>query len=504
MAARAYSRRHGYAFYDDVPPLSGRPACWSKLTVLAKALERHEWVFWVDADAVAQPGATALEPLIPASGDLVCEDPATFLAWLGLDPATGRKLQPVHTAVFGLRRSVWSQNLIAAAWARDEWISTAEPWNGVGEQEAINAVLKRAPALTLRLRYVTGLQAPPALIGPETRFVHFYADRAQARWPRGACEAVLAHYADMIAAQGSAAVAMPPLMLVHWCAIQLSGAADLTDRGGAGTVRLFSRGARCRDAGVRGGRQGGPCMITVVECSAGQAAAADIILLHGIDGDPVTSWAQVGERPVFADRLAARFPDACVRSLGYPAALATFRATPGLDLAGVAGHVAATFTTLLTAQRPLVIVGFCLGGMVAAMALRQLEQAGPLPRTLLFLLDVPLLPAVGEDPFPQVSIALGLTPAAMQSSTDWLRSSIVDGSISAVSILTEEPGWMEPYGRDALSPPASMYRVPGDHLGMVRVNHMEELCTLRHVTAEAAAFLAPQLDTRKSLSRRGR
>jgi len=243
-------------------------------------------------------------------------------------------------------------------------------------------------------------------------------------------------------------------------------------------------------------------MITVVECSAGTAAAADIILLHGIDGDPVTSWAQSSERPVFADRLAARFPDARVRSLGYPAALPTFRATPGLDLAVVADHVAATFKTLLAAQRPLVIVGFCLGGLVAAMALRRFEEEDRLPRTLLFLLDVPLLPAIGEDPFPQVSVALGLTPAAMQATTGWLRSRVAGGSISAVSILTEEPGWMEPYGRDALSPPAPMYRVRGDHLGMVRASHGEELCTLRHVTAEAAAFLAPRLDTCEGPSRR--
>jgi len=227
-AARRYADRHGYAFYDDPPDLADRPACWGKLVALAAALERHAWAFWVDADAVAQPGAASLAPLIPARGDLVCEDPAHFLCWLGLEADAGRRLQPVHSAVFGLRRGAWSQRLLASAWSRREWITSAEPWNGIGEQEAINAVLKRTPAHASALHYVGGLQAPPALANQTTRFVHFYGDRARPRWPQDASRAVLARYAQ---AMVDGAPEAAPLPLVHWCAIQATSATGLPDRG---------------------------------------------------------------------------------------------------------------------------------------------------------------------------------------------------------------------------------------------------------------------------------
>jgi len=228
-AARSYAARHGYAFYDDAPSVGDRPACWGKLLALKAALERHQWAFWVDADAVAQHERRRVLDGIPATGDLVCEDPGTFLRWLGLDPATGRRLQPVHSAVFGLRRGRWWCDLLAAAWDRREWIAPGEPWNGLGEQEAINAVLKRAPGLVAALRYVDGLQAPPALVTPATRFVHFYGDRAAPRWGEAESRGVLAHYAQEVAA---GLPSSQPLALVHWCAIQASTAADARARGG--------------------------------------------------------------------------------------------------------------------------------------------------------------------------------------------------------------------------------------------------------------------------------
>jgi len=231
-------------------------------------------------------------------------------------------------------------------------------------------------------------------------------------------------------------------------------------------------------------------MIALVECSAPDAQGPDIILLHGIDGDAVSSWRASGDRPVFADRLAVRFPTARVRSLGYPASLPTYRATPDLDLACVAARLADTFGTVFSSTRPAVIVGFCLGGLVAAMALRERTRAASLPPTLLFLLDAPLRPARGIDPYPQVAEALGLTPTLMGATLDWLQAALGDGKIAIVSILSEAPGWMEPYGREALSPLAPLYHVPGDHLAMVAARETEALPTLDHVIRETDAFLS--------------
>lgn len=247
-AARLYAARHDYAFYDAAPRVEDRPACWGKLLALNAALERHQWAFWVDADAVAQPDAASLDALIPATGDLICEDPATFLNWLGLDPATGRRLQPVHSAVFGLRSGRWSRDLLAAAWDRREWIAQGEPWNGLGEQEAINAVLKRARGLTTALRYVDGLQAPPALATPATRFVHFYGDRAAPRWSEAACREILERYAREVAAELPSS---RPLALVHWCAIQATGAVEAPDRGGP---ERFGYDAAALDAAIQDAR----------------------------------------------------------------------------------------------------------------------------------------------------------------------------------------------------------------------------------------------------------
>lgn len=229
-------------------------------------------------------------------------------------------------------------------------------------------------------------------------------------------------------------------------------------------------------------------MIELVDVAPGAPGGPDIVLLHGIDGDPIASWSKEGDRPIFAQRLAARFPEARIRSLGYPASLPRFRATPGLDLTVVAAQLAEDFATMLMPARPTVFVGFCLGGLLAAMALRLRQRAAPLPPTLLFLLDAPLREAEGEDPFPQVRDALGLTGERMAANLDWLRAAMAEGAVSIVAILTEAPGWMAPYGRDALSPPARLYRVPGDHLAMVAATDTGALATLDHVIDETAAF----------------
>lgn len=230
-------------------------------------------------------------------------------------------------------------------------------------------------------------------------------------------------------------------------------------------------------------------MIDQLEIAPGTAGGPDIVLLHGIDGDPVKSWCAGGDAPVFAQRLAAYFPQAHVRSLGYPASLPRFRATPGLDLAVVAAQLARDFDAMLAPARPAVFVGFCLGGLLAALALRERQRVAPLPPVLLFLLDAPLREAEGEDPFPQVREALGLTADRMAANLDWLRAAMADGAIAIVSILTEAPGWMAPYGRDALSPPAPLHRVPGDHLAMVAASPDGDLPTLTHVIAETQRFL---------------
>ncbi|WBO21384.1 hypothetical protein [Sphingomonas abietis] len=216
-ATRAFAARHGHHFYGTMPDVGDRPACWAKIPALRAALRHHRWAIWVDADAVALHPASVL-PLLDTDADLVCERPDSFFRWLGLDPALGRAAQPVQSAVFALRASPWTMQLLDAAWDRTEFITPPTRWNGIGEQEAINAVLKRRPAADRdRMQYVQGLQAPPALAAADTRFVHFYGDRAHPILPATVCAAVLDRFADAVEAGDGHAM---PLALVHWSAIQ--------------------------------------------------------------------------------------------------------------------------------------------------------------------------------------------------------------------------------------------------------------------------------------------
>ncbi|MGP9819077.1 hypothetical protein ACTZWW_03590 [Salinarimonas sp. NSM] len=228
-AARAYAARQGYAFRDTLPDVRPRPACWAKIPALLAALETHEWAVWVDADAVALAPARDLADVLDGDADVVAQDPDAFFADLGLDPALGRASQPLHTCVFALRAGTYARALLRDAWAMTQFVKPAIPWNGVGEQEAINAILKRRPPEPGRIRWVADLQAPPRLAGAPTRFVHFYGDRATPLVP----EAVAARVLDAFAAAVAAGRGRDcDLGLVHLCAIQKSAPGGPIDRGG--------------------------------------------------------------------------------------------------------------------------------------------------------------------------------------------------------------------------------------------------------------------------------
>ncbi|WP_029031723.1 hypothetical protein [Salinarimonas rosea] len=228
-AARAYATRHGYGFSGTLPDVGVRPACWAKIPALLAALESHDWAVWVDSDAVALAPARDLAPLLATDADIVAQDPDAFFADLGLDPVLGRASQPLHTCVFALCAGGFARDLLAAAWEETQFVKPAAPWNGIGEQEAINAVLKRRPPAPGRIRYVGDLQAPPRLASPTTRFVHFYGDRAAPLVPEATAARVLDAFEDAVRAGRGRAM---DLGLVHLCAIQRSAPGGPIDRGG--------------------------------------------------------------------------------------------------------------------------------------------------------------------------------------------------------------------------------------------------------------------------------
>ncbi|MGJ3262190.1 MAG: hypothetical protein ACFE0R_03055 [Salinarimonas sp.] len=233
-------------------------------------------------------------------------------------------------------------------------------------------------------------------------------------------------------------------------------------------------------------------MIAVHRLVEAAPGAAHIVFLHGLAGDAFTSWGVRGHPGVFQARLAAAFPACAVTTIGYPAEVARFKADPSFTLAPIVEAFGPTLDGLVAGRGPLVFLGFCLGGLLAALALRERASRTALPPVLLFLMDVPLLLPERDDPYPEIGAGLGLTVAGMAETARWLRAEAGAAGIRLVSILSEAPGWFAPYGRDGASPPAPLHVVPGDHLAIAAAPEAGDHPPLCVVSAAIAAFLADQ------------
>ena len=74
---KAYSKKHNYDWKEYWKSLDeSRPPAWSKILYILQALEEgHEWVFWIDADAIIMNDAILLEEFIDNEYDFIlCKD----------------------------------------------------------------------------------------------------------------------------------------------------------------------------------------------------------------------------------------------------------------------------------------------------------------------------------------------------------------------------------------------------------------------------------------------
>ena len=109
-------------------------------------------------------------------------------------------------------------------------------------------------------------------------------------------------------------------------------------------------------------------------------------------------------------------------------------------------------------------------------------------------MDAPLLLPEHDDPYPEIGAGLGLTVSQMADLVAWLRAEAAPAGVRLVSILSAAPGWLEPYGRDAASPPAPLHKVPGDHLALAAAPETGAFAPLAVVSETIDAFLAePEL-----------
>jgi hypothetical protein len=123
-----YARRHGYdLIIPDSPFCYGRPPAWGKVPLLQHVLKTHDFVLWIDADALIVDDNVDIEAVIPTDA---------YQAFaIVRDPASNEQGSPC-TGVWALRSSERTQRLLAEGWAQDDLVD-ARWW----EQGALHRLL---------------------------------------------------------------------------------------------------------------------------------------------------------------------------------------------------------------------------------------------------------------------------------------------------------------------------------------------------------------------------
>jgi hypothetical protein len=214
---RRYCERHGYRFICEVPVARDRPACWAKIPALLAALETHPWAIWADSDTLVFAQERRIDEMCDPDYDLIVQSHEEFFGFLGIPLAAGLDRMPINTGVFIIRASAWSRDFLKRAYEETQFVSGGEVWDGIGEQEAMTALLRRTPTDRRRIKYVGGLQNHPRFYRPGDLFVHFYGNHGKHRISLGECEEVIDRWAEAVRRSTS----MPPdRARFHWCCIQ--------------------------------------------------------------------------------------------------------------------------------------------------------------------------------------------------------------------------------------------------------------------------------------------
>jgi galactosyl transferase GMA12/MNN10 family len=214
---RHYCRRHGYTFVGEGPIPDDRPACWAKIPAILRAFDTHRWVLWADSDTLVMDPSRLLEPFCDSGYDLVVQSHEEYFRVVGVPLAQGLDRMPINTGVFLIQATDWSRQFLERAYRQEQFVSRGEVWNGIGEQEAMIAVLREHPEDRRRIKYVEHLQNHPKFHRPGDLFVHFYGNHARHRLPPDAVEEVLQRW-EQACTDGEA---LPgDLTRFHWCCIQ--------------------------------------------------------------------------------------------------------------------------------------------------------------------------------------------------------------------------------------------------------------------------------------------
>lgn len=224
---RRYCERHGYDFVDTVQVDPSRPACWAKLPLVAEALRDHQWVLWADSDTLIFNPTIRLEEFVDPGYDLIVQNQERW--WEIIELRNGNERFPLNSGVFLIKSSTWARQFLQDAYAQTRFVTGGEVWDGVGEQEAMNHLLRANPLDRQRIKYHPGVQTSPKLYRSGDFLVHFYGNHAQHLIPPEPVRDVLGRW-------GRAVERGWPLpddrIRFHWCCIQNQSADSTIVRGG--------------------------------------------------------------------------------------------------------------------------------------------------------------------------------------------------------------------------------------------------------------------------------
>lgn len=212
---RRYGARHGYEVIDRVPIDRSRPACWSKLPAVEQALRHHRWVLWADSDTLVLNGARRLEELCDPAHDLIVQDQSAWWRLIGMEQ--GNERFPINSGAFLIQASEWSVRLLREAYEQTRFVSHDAVWNGVGDQEAMNAWIRATPDARSHIGYVEGLQTSPRFFTRDALLMHYYGNHSTPRITPDTCMALFERWAGAVDADQPLPNDHIPF---HWCCIQ--------------------------------------------------------------------------------------------------------------------------------------------------------------------------------------------------------------------------------------------------------------------------------------------
>jgi hypothetical protein len=123
-ALERYARRHDYELVVVHERLTGRPAAWDKVVLLHSLVSRHDFVVWIDADALVTDDAPDIAHSLRADRELHL-----------VEHRTARGRIP-NTGVLALRGGAWSSRFLEHVWSQRQFVD--DRW---WENAAVNHLL---------------------------------------------------------------------------------------------------------------------------------------------------------------------------------------------------------------------------------------------------------------------------------------------------------------------------------------------------------------------------